>query len=161
MRIKGKIISWNDDKGFGFIAPFWGSKQVFIHIKAFGNRNRRPAVNDIVTFSPSMDRRGRPCAAKATLVGVAYAALSLITYFVYYSDKSAARSGGGRTPENTLHLLGLAGGWPGALLAQQTLRHKSKKESFRATLWVTVLINCGAFIWLLTDQGRAALGLLS
>jgi uncharacterized membrane protein YsdA (DUF1294 family) len=95
------------------------------------------------------------------LVGVAYAALSLITYFVYYSDKSAARSGGGRTPENTMHLLGLAGGWPGALLAQQTLRHKTKKEPFRTFLWATALINCGAFIWLLTDQGRAALDLLS
>ncbi len=29
---KGKITSWNDEKGFGFIRPSGGGKQVFIHI---------------------------------------------------------------------------------------------------------------------------------
>lgn len=91
------------------------------------------------------------------LVGVAYTVLSLITFVVYAFDKSAASRGAWRTPESTLHLLGIAGGWPGALIAQQTLRHKSKKASFRAALWATVLINGGMFFWLLTGQGRAIL----
>jgi uncharacterized membrane protein YsdA (DUF1294 family) len=56
-----------------------------------------------------------------------------------------------------LHLLGLAGGWPGALIAQQMLRHKSKKASFLAVFWVTVLINCGALLWLHTARGQGAL----
>jgi cold shock CspA family protein len=46
---KGKIAKWNDDKGFGFIAPFDCGLQVFIHVKAFGNRDRRPEVGDVVT----------------------------------------------------------------------------------------------------------------
>ena len=69
MRDKGKLISWNDDKGYGFIAPFSGAAQVFIHVKAFGNRSRRPKINDIVTYTVSSDKQGRPRAANAVLAG--------------------------------------------------------------------------------------------
>ena len=51
----------------------------------------------------------------------------------------------------------LLGGWPGALIAQQTLRHKSRKASFRAVFWLTVLVNCGLFIWLFTPSGSELL----
>lgn len=87
---------------------------------------------------------------------ITYAALSLTTFIAYAIDKSAARRGAWRTKEGTLHTLGLAGGWPGALIAQQTLRHKSKKTSFRSVFWVTVLVNCAGLAWLHTDNGRAA-----
>ena len=76
-------------------------------------------------------------------------------------DKSAARSGGWRTQESTLHGLSLIGGWPGALIAQQVLRHKSRKEEFRFVFWLTVVINVCVLGWLFTDSGRAVLeGLL-
>ena len=91
------------------------------------------------------------------LVLALYLAASLITFVVYAVDKSAARKGAWRTQESTLHLLSLAGGWPGALVAQQKLRHKSKKHSFRAVFWLTVLLNGGAFVWLLTPSGGNAL----
>ena len=77
-----------------------------------------------------------------------YLAASIITFLVYAVDKSAAKNGQWRTPESTLHLLGLAGGWPGALVAQKWLRHKSKKPSFQIIFWVSVVINCAAFAWL-------------
>jgi len=51
----------------------------------------------------------------------------------------------------------LAVGWPGALIAQQALRHKSKKTSFRTLFWVTVLINCAFLSWLHTESGQAVL----
>jgi len=86
-----------------------------------------------------------------------YLSASLITFGFYAWDKSAARAGASRTPENTLHLLALAGGWPGALIAQQTLRHKSRKESFRAVFWVTVVLNCAVLGWLFTDAGAEML----
>ena len=56
-----------------------------------------------------------------------YITISLLTFIMYALDKSAARKGHWRTKESTLHLLSLAGGWPGAIAAQQKLRHKSKK----------------------------------
>jgi len=76
---------------------------------------------------------------------------------VYAVDKSAAKKGIWRTQESTLHLLSLTGGWPGALVAQQKLRHKSKKESFRLVFWATVVLNLGAFVWLHTPTGAATL----
>lgn len=74
--------------------------------------------------------------------GSLYVLLSAITFVVYALDKSAARTGGRRTPEVTLHALALAGGWPGALLARRVLRHKTRKQPFRAVFWLTVVANC-------------------
>ena len=84
-----------------------------------------------------------------------YAGLSLLTFGVYAADKAAARSGRWRTPEKTLHLLALLGGWPGALLAQNRLRHKSRKASFQIVFRATVALNCAALGWLLTGGSAA------
>lgn len=77
-----------------------------------------------------------------------YGLLSFITFLAYQTDKAAAKNGRWRTPEQTLHLLALAGGWPGAWVAQQLFRHKTKKRSFLIIFWITVALNCGAFTWL-------------
>ena len=70
-----------------------------------------------------------------------YLLLSAATFIAYAADKSAAAKNSWRTPESTLHTLALAGGWPGALLAQQFLRHKSTKQEFRQVFWGTVMLN--------------------
>lgn len=80
------------------------------------------------------------------LWAAAYFMVSILTFFAYAFDKTAAVRGSWRTSEGTLHVLGLLCGWPGALLAQKGLRHKSTKQSFRTTFWITVLLNVGAFI---------------
>jgi len=69
MRTKGRITSWNDGKGFGFISPIADEKKVFVHISAFSNPNRRPEINQLVTYALSEDKHGRPCAVQATLAG--------------------------------------------------------------------------------------------
>ncbi len=200
MRTKGKITSWNEGKGYGFITPGAGGKRVFVHIKAFSNRNRRPEVNQTVTYALSTDNQGRPCAVKAALAGdrlkqktkqtndsmsvitaalflvivggsvlaekippmifVIYMVASPLTFIMFAIDKSAARKGAWRTRERTLHLLSLVGGWPGALVAQQKLRHKSMKQSFRSGFRVTVFLNCAVFVWLFTPTGAATLRFL-
>ena len=94
------------------------------------------------------------------IVLAACLAMSVLTLAMYGLDKSAAKQGKWRTPEQTLHLLALAGGWPGALVAQQQLRHKSSKASFQRVFWVTVIVNVALLLWLASPRGMALLGSL-
>jgi uncharacterized membrane protein YsdA (DUF1294 family)/cold shock CspA family protein len=84
-----------------------------------------------------------------------YAGASLIAFLMYAIDKSAARRGARRTPERSLHGIAILGGWPGALIAQQLLRHKSSKAEFRTVFWSTVMLNIVAFVALSSPVGRA------
>jgi uncharacterized membrane protein YsdA (DUF1294 family)/cold shock CspA family protein len=193
MRRSGTLKSWNDQRGFGFIEPAQGGKDIFVHIKAFSPGTVRPMIGQVLTFEIEQGPNGKkrahsvqyvvsnqvpkthraesvvswtlprlvaiPAFASVWLyvasrwpvnpmVLVVYIGLSLVTFLAYAVDKSAAINGRWRTPEKTLHLLSVAGGWPGALLAQQLLRHKCSKPSFLAVFWITVAANvAGFFAW--------------
>ncbi len=71
MRDQGKITHWNGEKGYGFITPSAGAKQVFVHISSFNNRASPPHDGQLVTFRLSTDKRGRPCAVDVTRAGEA------------------------------------------------------------------------------------------
>jgi uncharacterized membrane protein YsdA (DUF1294 family) len=86
-----------------------------------------------------------------------YLGASIAAIVAYARDKAAAREDRWRTPESTLHLIGLVGGWPGALFAQRVLRHKSSKTEFQRVYWATVVLNCLALAWLLSAKGAAFL----
>ena len=75
------------------------------------------------------------------LPAAVYLTMSLLVFFLYWRDKRQARAGGWRTPEKILHAVELLGGWPGAMLAQQVLRHKTRKLSFQAVFWLIVLLH--------------------
>ena len=79
------------------------------------------------------------------VVAVAYLLASLVAFVAYALDKSAAVQGHWRISESTLHIFSLACGWPGALMAQQLLRHKSSKPSFQSAYWGTVALNVMGF----------------
>jgi uncharacterized membrane protein YsdA (DUF1294 family)/cold shock CspA family protein len=197
MRYQGKLTNWKDEEGFGFVAPNGGGRQVFVHIKSFSNRQRRPTGNELVTYELTVDSKGRAQGENVAFVGdstprastpgpgigsltfaalflafvtgaavsgrlpfaviVLYLVASAVAFCAYALDKSAARNDGWRTRESTLHVFGLAGGWPGALLAQKLLRHKSQKQSFKIVFWVTVILNCGVLGWLFLSPGSRAL----
>lgn len=202
MRFQGRISEWNDDKGFGFISENGSGKRVFLHIKSFSKRNRRPRLGDLITYEINTDGKGRKNAEKAIFnnqlqepnisssrkslklpllhpsIAIAYIAflitmavfgklpngipaivigLSLITFMAYFMDKYAAVKGAQRTPEVTLHILGLAGGWPGAAFAQKSFRHKSSKISFQIEFWITVILNICFIIFLLQFPDFSAL----
>jgi uncharacterized membrane protein YsdA (DUF1294 family) len=72
---------------------------------------------------------------------MAYVVMSIIAFLAYSLDKSAAIRNHWGISESTLHMFGFACGWPGALLAQQLLRHKTSKRSFVSAFWATVLLN--------------------
>ncbi|WP_028995291.1 DUF1294 domain-containing protein [Azonexus hydrophilus] len=200
MRYQGRITTWKDDKGFGFITPNGGGEQVFVHINSFSSRQRRPEANVLVTYELTVDGKGRSQAKTVAFVGerptppkaqgrsnlpplfaacflvflvgavaagrlpatvlALYAVASIIAFFAYAFDKSAALRNRWRTQESTLHLFALFGGWPGALAAQRLLRHKSAKASFQATFWITVVLNCGALGWFLSPSGAKTLNAL-
>ncbi|WP_240919963.1 DUF1294 domain-containing protein [Paraglaciecola sp. 20A4] len=86
------------------------------------------------------------------MLGLLYALLSLSAYVFYKKDKVAAIKGNWRVPEQTLHLLALFGGWPGAIIAQQRLRHKTQKVPFRVIFWLTLVVNVGLLVSLHTQQ---------
>ncbi|MGB2741849.1 MAG: DUF1294 domain-containing protein [Cognaticolwellia sp.] len=202
MRFKGKLLKWDDEKAFGFIVPNGGGNHVFIHKKAFSNRQRTPKINDVITYSITKDNQGRYCADEATFLGekrirkqtksisqfpiylsviflallvaaflmhyipntlvLLYFACSIITLLAYRSDKTkASKQGASRTPESTLHLLALSGGWPGAAIAQQIFRHKSQKRAFRIVFWQTVIVNCALLAWLTSESAAPVLDLLT
>ena len=193
MRLAGRISSWNEEKGYGFVVPHDGGERAFVHIKAFQIGIRRPVDGDLISYSTSKDGRGRMNATEVRFAGqkieaskprtprmqgkplprvaialvfllasvigtsfgilpavvpIVYALLSSVSYLMYTLDKAAAGESMQRIPENTLHLLDLIGGWPGALIAQQQSRHKTMKASFQSVFWFTVLANIAAVVWL-------------
>ncbi|EJL34549.1 putative membrane protein [Caulobacter sp. AP07] len=94
-------------------------------------------------------------------VAAILALINVAAFLLFWLDKDAARRGLGRISERTLLLVAALGGGLGALLAQQILRHKTRKQPFRTRLFLIVLVELIAG-WLLVIPGvRATLaGLL-
>lgn len=199
---KGRLKNWNDEKGFGFIAPAAGGADVFAHVSAMRGE-RRPVPGDEVLYVQGQDEKGRPRAEHLRLAGEMsldrpaigrkprspasaqprkparvsarspepirnfggkilllivlcllpllgaqqllqagvvwvlplYMLASVASFMQYWLDKRSAQAGGSRISEKALHLVELAGGWPGALIAQQTFRHKTRKVSYQVVFW--------------------------
>jgi len=62
MRYQGKLAKWNEEKGFGFIVPKGQSQPVFVHVRDFANRQRKPRVDVAITYELGSDAQGRCCA---------------------------------------------------------------------------------------------------
>ena len=76
------------------------------------------------------------------LVTMVYLVMSAVSYIAYVLDKDAAgKRRRQRIPESTLLALDTFGGWPGGLIAQQQMRHKTVKASFQTGFWVSVVVN--------------------
>jgi uncharacterized membrane protein YsdA (DUF1294 family)/cold shock CspA family protein len=193
IRLEGTIVSWKDERGFGFISPNTGGRNVFVHIKSFPADSARPFIGQRVSFESGRDARGKEQAVRVAPIDVAeaprqrvasgldkpgnasyfaipaflviyvacrllwpipwqvavlYGALSVLGFVMYAVDKSAATAGRWRVPEQSLLLVGLAGGWPGAIVGQQVFRHKTKKTAFRWRFWGTVILNVFLFVGL-------------
>src|ERR1700758_5407104 len=70
-----------------------------------------------------------------------YLAASCLAFLAIGRDKFAARTGRRRTAESRLHLLSVAGGWPGTWIACHTFRHKTQKLPFQRRLGAMIVIN--------------------
>ncbi|XUY28197.1 DUF1294 domain-containing protein [Agrobacterium sp. rho-8.1] len=79
----------------------------------------------------------------------AYLTFNIIVFLIYGWDKKAARSGEWRMSESVLLWLAFLGGSLGAVLAQQLLRHKTRKQPFRTYLVSVIILQivlCGSLI---------------
>lgn len=190
---QGKLIQWDDAKGYGFIAPCDGGDTVFVHISAFVARRVRPSIGDKVRYSTRRDRNKGLRAEEvlgprqyqdripvAVLVAMGTVAvffgavlwlsqeyvfspflvaglgtLSIITLLFYAWDKRAAVKEKQRTREDTLHLLALAGGWPGALIARPMFRHKTRKQPFTGIFWATAICSAAVVLFFLVGEQAA------
>lgn len=72
-RMKGRIISWKNDKGFGFITPDDQGERVFFHISNVKKSTRKPEVGDTVIFDVAKDSQGRLKATHVLIEGVSLA----------------------------------------------------------------------------------------
>ncbi|MBO9577172.1 MAG: cold shock and DUF1294 domain-containing protein [Microbacteriaceae bacterium] len=206
-RASGLLVDWNDERGFGFIAPAAGGRRVFVHISEFPKDAPRPGDGDELTYAVGKGGDGRPQALAVELVHsvrlaneaaqraaaaalaernrapvqwlplalvpvfavlfvliavywelplwaiLLYPLMSAAAFGLYYLDKRAAIDRGWRTRETTLQVASLLGGWPGAVIAQQALRHKNRKRAFQATFWVLVGLNIVLLLVIVWYQG--------
>lgn len=204
MEYLGKLVEWDDTRGFGFISPIDRSgERIFLHIHDYRLMGRRPEIGEVLRYVPQRQPDGRWRAinvaravssahkqlradadherhlrspttwlppllvpsfiallawaawshALSTIMLVVLAAVNIVTFLAYWRDKRAAALDMRRTPESTLHTLEVLGGWPAAWLAQITLRHKSRKPSFRFAFLMLSFVNfaLGA-VWLLLGK---------
>lgn len=93
----------------------------------------------------------------APIIFLIFVIASIFTYLIYAKDKQAAKNDEWRTSEATLHLYSLFCGWPGAIVAQQKLRHKSKKQRFRVVFMFTVILNTALLAGIHSHDGSKML----
>lgn len=172
MRLKGKLIRWNEDKTFGFIAPNGGGDHLFIHKTALSNRNSTPDVNDVITFSISKDKQGRYCADEATFSDeklknkqakkVSKFSIYLLATFVSFITIAYHLE---YIPQKLL-LIYLGSSvityFAYAVLIRRLVRCSRSSTSFKAQIskervskffGFTVLVNLGGLAWIFTHAG--------
>lgn len=95
--------------------------------------------------------------AKNPIPFFSYVIFSIITMLLYGADKAHAATKSWRVPELYLHILEFMGGWPGALMAQNEFRHKTRKSLylyiFRGIIVVHLLAWAAYFYWTFSPDG--------
>lgn len=54
---RGKLVKWNDERGFGFIESDLEKNGIFLHISELKKMSRRPVVNDIISYELSIENK--------------------------------------------------------------------------------------------------------
>ncbi len=121
---QGKLSSWKDNRGFGFIRPDDGSQNVFLHISALERLSRRPKVGDIILYERTAESDGKVRATKASIRGVVPRPIAAKTV-----DKRHRSQASGQT-KNLLNAVSGIGALVAALLAIEANWFHSKHTPF-------------------------------
>ena len=70
MPITGTLRSWNEDRGFGFIAPTHGGAETFVHVSAFSRDGTRPTVGEKLSYELGRGHDGKPQAVNVVRLAV-------------------------------------------------------------------------------------------
>ena len=106
MPFTGTLRSWNEDRGFGFIAPTHGGAEIFVHVSEFSRDGTRPTVGEKLSYELGRGREGKPQAVSVVRLAV--------------GSMKAHRVSRGNAPKSqtswagvlvTLVLLGIGGVW--------------------------------------------------
>jgi uncharacterized membrane protein YsdA (DUF1294 family)/cold shock CspA family protein len=94
--------------------------------------------------------------ARNPLPFFSYVFFSILTMMLYGADKAHAAIKSWRVPEIYLHILELLGGWPGALMAQNAFRHKTRKSLYLYIFWGIIALHLLAwaayFFWVFRQE---------
>ncbi|UCV29741.1 cold shock domain-containing protein [Ferribacterium limneticum] len=58
-RIDGKLKTWNDEKGFGFITPTNGGQDIFVHISKYPRQGGKPVIGEALSFEVALNADGK------------------------------------------------------------------------------------------------------
>lgn len=67
-RVKGRLINWSDERGFGFLATDGGGQDVFVHASAFEKEGRHIEVGYEYEFEVQIGKDGRPKAKRVSSI---------------------------------------------------------------------------------------------
>lgn len=75
-RIDGKLKTWNDEKGFGFITPANGGQDIFVHISKYPRQGGKPVIGEALSFEVALNADGKKNAVNVHRPGQAKPAIS-------------------------------------------------------------------------------------
>jgi cold shock CspA family protein len=70
MRLTGILRSWNDERGFGFIAPTQGGGELFVHVSALPRVGTRPTVGETLSYELGRGTDGGPQAVNVVRAAI-------------------------------------------------------------------------------------------
>jgi cold shock CspA family protein len=105
MSLTGKLRTWHDDRGFGFIAPTGGGGELFVHISAFPRDGSRPTIGETLTYEVGPGKDGKPQAVRVIRQAIGHPS----TYPARSHSAPTSRSRSAPTPRRSLlpHVIAL------------------------------------------------------